>query len=70
MGERREVRCGDAVPAVLDQVQVLDEEIALARALTQQGAHLVERGRVHLPPPLGVATGCAPSGAGMAATVR
>ena len=57
------------MPAVLDQVQVLDEKVAVARALTQKRAHLVERGRIHLPP-LGVAAGFAAAGAGMAATVR
>ena len=36
--------------AVLDQVQVLDQQVAPALALTQQRAHLVERARVDLAP--------------------
>ena len=67
--ERGEMRGRDAVPAVLNQVQVLDEEVAVARAIAEQGTDLVVRGRVHLSP-LGVAAGFAPSGAGMAASVR
>ena len=66
MGERGEVRRGDAVPGVLDQVQVLDEEVAVARPIAQQVANLVERGRIDLPP-LGLAAGRATAGAGMAA---
>jgi hypothetical protein len=34
--------------AVLDQVQVLDQEIASARALAQERAHLRKRPRVDL----------------------
>ena len=49
VGQRGEVRRADAVPAVLDQVQVLDEEVAVARTVAEQGADLVERGRVDLP---------------------
>jgi hypothetical protein len=36
--------------AVLDQMQMLDEEIATARALTEQRPHLLESTRIDLPP--------------------
>ena len=68
VGERGEMRRGDAVPGVLDQVQVLDEEVTVARAIPEQGADLVERGRIDLPP-LRPAAGHSPTGAGMAATL-
>ena len=69
VGERREMRRGDAVPAVLDQVQVLDEEVSVPRTIAQQVAYFVERGRIDLPPPR-LAAGPATAGAGMATALR
>jgi hypothetical protein len=37
------MRGGEMTVAVLDQVQVLDQEIALARAIAEQGTHFGER---------------------------
>jgi hypothetical protein len=64
--QRGEMRGGEMAVAVLDQVQVLDQEIAPALALAQQGPHLGERLRLDL-----AALGCpagavAPSRAGRA----
>ena len=50
LGERREMRGGEAAVAVLDQMQVLDQKVAPALALAQQRAHLLERARIDLAP--------------------
>ena len=47
--QRGEMRGGEIAVAVLDQVQVLDQQIAPALALAEQRAHLVERLRLDLP---------------------
>src|SRR5215831_15558215 len=47
--QRGEMRGGEIAVAVLDQMEVLDQEIATARPVGQQCAHLVERSRVDLP---------------------
>ncbi len=46
--ERGEMRGGQIAVLVLDQVQVLDQEIAPALAIAQQRAHLRERSRLDL----------------------
>ena len=46
--QRREMRGGEIAVRVLDQMQMLDQEIAPARAVAEQRAHLVERLRVDL----------------------
>ena len=48
---------------------MLDEEVAVARAVAEQGTDLVERGWIDLPP-LRLAAGYSPSESGMAATFR
>src|SRR5205085_8256729 len=47
--QRGEMRGGEITVAVLDQVQMLDQEIAPALALAQQRAHLGQRLRLDLP---------------------
>ena len=47
-GERREMRGGEMAVAVLDQMQMLDQQIAPARPVAQQRAHFFERLRVDL----------------------
>ena len=42
-GERGEMRGGEMAVMVLDQMQMLDQQIAPARPVGQQRAHLVER---------------------------
>ena len=69
VGERGEPGRGDAVPSVLNQVQMLDEQIAVAGAIAEQDADLVERARIDLPP-FRPAACFAPAGAGMAAAPR
>ena len=49
LGERGEVRGRQMAVLVLDQVQVLDQQIAPARAVAEQRADLVERLRIDLP---------------------
>src|SRR5262249_52569229 len=46
--QRGEMRGGEITVAVLDQVQMLDQEIAPALALAQQRAHLRQRPRLDL----------------------
>ena len=48
-GERGEMRGREMPVAVLDQMQMLDQEIAPALARAEQRANLGERGRVDLP---------------------
>ena len=47
-GERGEMRAGNVAVPVLDQVQVLDQQIAPPRPVAEQRAHLVERLRIDL----------------------
>ena len=47
-GERREMRGGDVAVLVLDQMQMLDQQVAPARAVGQQRRDLVERLRIDL----------------------
>ena len=42
-GERREMRGREMAVAVLDEMQMLDQQIAPARPVAEQRAHLVER---------------------------
>ena len=46
--ERGEMRGGEMAVVVLDQMQMLDQQIAPARPVGEQRAHLVERRRVDL----------------------
>ena len=46
--QRREMGGGEMAVAVLDQVQMLDQQVAPARAIAEQRAHLVERLRIDL----------------------
>ena len=43
LGERRQMRGREMAVAVLDQVQMLDQQVAPARAVAEQGPHLLER---------------------------
>ncbi len=47
--QRRQVRRRQAAVAVLDLVQVLDQQIGAARGVAQQGAHFVQRLRLDAP---------------------
>src|SRR5258708_3879274 len=47
--ERRKMRRGDMAVLVLDQMQVLDQQIAPARTIGQQRLHFGERLRIDLP---------------------
>ena len=49
VGERREMARVQAAVAVLDQVQVLDQQVARARPVAEQRPDLLERRRVDLP---------------------
>ena len=62
----RQVGGGQAAMLVLDQMQMLDQQIALARALAEQGLHLAQRRRIELPA-LRMRHGLAAPGAGMKA---
>src|SRR3954470_19906723 len=48
-GERGQVRAGDIDVFVLDQMQVLDQQIALARAVAEQRYDLSGRAWIDLP---------------------
>ena len=48
VGKRRQMFSGNLVIFVLDQMQVLDQEIAPARPVAEQGLDLVRRGRIDL----------------------
>src|SRR6266498_3051559 len=48
--QRHEMRRGQMAVAVLDQMQMLDQEIAPAWTLLQQRAHFLERARIDLAP--------------------
>ena len=47
-GERREMRGGEMTVAILDEMQMLDQQIAPARLVAEQRAHLVEGRRIDL----------------------
>src|SRR5262245_33578418 len=47
-GERREMRGGEMAVSVLNEMQMLDQEIAPARRIAEQRTHLIERSRVDL----------------------
>ena len=47
-GERREMRGGEMAVMILDQMQMLDQQIAPARPVGEQRAHLLERRRIDL----------------------
>src|SRR4051812_30073382 len=47
-GERREMNRGEMPVAVLDKMQVLDQEIAPAWAQSEERLHLLERLRIDL----------------------
>src|SRR5450756_2667930 len=47
-GQRREMGGGQIAVMVLDQMQMLDQQIAPARSVGEQRAHFVERRRVDL----------------------
>jgi hypothetical protein len=55
------MRGGEITVAVLDQVQMLDQEIAPALAVAQQRAHLRQRARIDLAALGGAARAVAPS---------
>jgi len=46
--ERREVRGGEVPMPVLDEMQMLDQEIAPARRIAKQRAHLIRRRGINL----------------------
>jgi hypothetical protein len=50
VSERREVRRRDLPVAVLDAVEMLDQEVAAARLVTEERLDLLERCRLDLPP--------------------
>ena len=49
LGECRDVRCGDVAVPVLDQMQELDQEVAAAGTLAQEGADVGQRFGLNLP---------------------
>ena len=61
-GERGEMRGGEMAVMVLDQMQMLDQQVAPARPVGEQRAYLIERRRVDLAA-LGRARRPAPAGA-------
>ena len=63
VGQRRQMGRRQVTVSVLDQVQILDQQIALPRRIAQQGANPVERGRIDLAA-LGNRAGLAPPGLG------
>src|SRR4051812_2097980 len=64
MGERDEMGGMKAAVSVLDEVEVLDQQIVLARARPEQGLDFLERGRIDLPPLREVAS-LAPAASGI-----
>ena len=68
VGERREMAGVEAAILVLQQVQVLDQQVALRRLLAQERQHLVERFRLDLAAARQVAAAAA-AGAGMDAAM-
>ena len=61
-GERGEMGGGEMAVAVLDEMQILDQQVAPARPVGQQRPHFIERQRVDLAA-LGRARRPAPAGA-------
>src|SRR5579862_2387109 len=59
--QRREVRCRDVVIPVLDQMQMLDEQIAAARPVTEQRLDVGQGIGIDLPP-FRLETAATPSG--------
>ena len=49
LGERGEMRGGQVRVAVLDQVEMLDQQVAPALAFAKQFLHLTECGGIYLP---------------------
>ena len=47
-GERRKMRGGEMAVFVLDEMQMLDQQVAPARPVAEQRAHFVERRRIDL----------------------
>ena len=64
LGERREMTRMEAAEMVLQEMQVLDQQVAPPLALTEQLLHLGERGGIDLPP-LRLIRPAPASGAGM-----
>ena len=64
LGERVQVRGGEPAIAVLDQVQVLDQQVAVARALVQERSDFFACDGFELPS-LGEVGGLAPARAGV-----
>ena len=64
VGKRRKVRGGDLFVGVLDEMQVLDQEVAAPWPVCEKQFDLVRRGRIHLAP-LGGRDGPLPSFAWM-----
>src|SRR6185369_1731227 len=50
VGERRKMRGGDLMVLVLDQMQVLDQQVAAARKIAEQLLDLICGGRIDLAP--------------------
>ena len=55
MRQRREVRRWQVAEAVLELVQVLDQQVRLARFVAEQALHVFERARVDAPALRGLA---------------
>src|SRR6185503_14483869 len=68
MRQRRQMPRVEAAILVLDEMQELDQQIALARPVAEQRLDVVERLGLDLAPP-GQAATPAPPGAGMDATL-
>src|SRR5213078_2365432 len=64
VGKRRKVRGGDLFVSVLDEMQVLDQEVAAPWPIAKKQLDLVRGGRIHLAP-LGGRDGPLPSFAWM-----
>ncbi len=50
VGQRRQMRCGNLMILVLDQVQMLDQQVAAARTVTEQRLDFLCSYRVNLTP--------------------
>ena len=68
-GQGLEMAGRKVAPGILDQVQVFDQQVALVRALAEQGVDLLQGGGVDLPP-LGESQGLAAAGARMDLALR
>ena len=49
-GKRGKMRGRQMPIPILDQMQVFDQQVPLARAIAEQRTHLIERGRIDLAP--------------------